>query len=97
MKISVELEHEEATALVTVLRRIGPSEIAMLHEGVEWPTYDKVSEKLRVALRDMIEPGWAEKTIEGLPMMDMRRKVGDREEEVWRSAGTSQEVPFNPI
>ena len=30
-------------------------------------------------------------------MMDMRRKVGDREEEVWRSAGTSQEVPFNPI
>ena len=67
MKISVELEHEEATALVTVLRRIRPSEIAMLHEGVEWPTYDKVSEKLRVALRDMIEPGWAEKLLKDCP------------------------------
>ena len=67
MKISVELEHEEATALLTVLRRIGPSEIAMLHEGVEWPTYDKASEKLRVALRDMIEPGWAEKLLKDCP------------------------------
>ena len=63
MKITVELEHEEATALLTVLRRIGPSEVAMLHEGVEWPTYDKASEKLRVALRDVIEPGWAEKML----------------------------------
>jgi hypothetical protein len=59
MKITVELEHEEATALLTVLRRIGPSEIAML----QWPTYDKASEKLRVALRDVIEPGWAEKVL----------------------------------
>jgi hypothetical protein len=67
MKISVELELEEATALLTVLRRIGPSEIAMLHEGVEWPTYDKASEKLRVALRDMIEPGWAEKLLKDCP------------------------------
>ena len=35
----------------------------MLHEGVEWPTYDKASEKLHVALRDVIEPGWAEKVL----------------------------------
>ena len=49
--------------MLTVLRRIGPSEIAMLHEGVEWPTYDKASEKLHVALRDVIEPGWAEKML----------------------------------
>ena len=67
MKITVELEQEEATVLLTVLRRIGPSEIAMLHEGVEWPTYDKASEKLRVALRDMIEPGWAEKLLKDCP------------------------------
>jgi len=63
MKITVELEQEEATALLTVLRRIGPSEVAMLHEGVEWPVYDKASEKLRVALRDVIEPGWTEKLL----------------------------------
>jgi hypothetical protein len=57
------LNWSKATALLTVLRRIGPSEIAMLHEGVEWPTYDKASEKLHVALRDVIEPGWAEKVL----------------------------------
>ena len=63
MKITVELEQEEATTLLRFLRRIGPSEVAMLHEGLEWPTYDKASEKLRVALRDVIEPGWAEKML----------------------------------
>ena len=57
MKISVELDREQATALLTVLRRIGPSEVAQLHEGIEWPTFDGASEKLRVALRDAIDLG----------------------------------------
>ena len=63
MKITVELDRDETEALLTVLRRAGPSEVAMLHEGVEWPTYDKASEKLHVALRDVTEPGWAEKVL----------------------------------
>ena len=62
MKISLDLSQEEATALLMVLRRIGPSEVAQLHEGIEWPTFDKASEKLRVALRDVMEPGWREQT-----------------------------------
>jgi hypothetical protein len=44
MKISVELDREQATALLTVLRRIDPSEIAMLHESVEWAAFDKANE-----------------------------------------------------
>jgi hypothetical protein len=56
MKITVELEQEEATALLTVLCRIGPSEIAMLHEGIEWATFDKACTELRTALRDVVEP-----------------------------------------
>ena len=66
MKITVELDRDETEALLTVLRRAGPSEVAMLHEGVEWPTYDKASEKLRVVLRDMIEPGWAERVLKDI-------------------------------
>ena len=49
-----------AEALLTVLRRIGPSDIAMLHEGIEWATFHKVSTQLRSALRDIVEPGWRE-------------------------------------
>jgi hypothetical protein len=49
-----------AEALLTVLRRIGPSDIAMLHEGFEWATFHKVSTQLRSALRDIVEPGWRE-------------------------------------
>jgi hypothetical protein len=50
-----------AEALLTVLRRIGPNEIAMLHdEGIEWATFDKASTRLRTALRDLVEPGWRE-------------------------------------
>ena len=58
-RITFYVNTAEATALLTVLRRIGPSEIAML----QWPTYDKASEKLHVALRDVTEPGWAEKVL----------------------------------
>jgi hypothetical protein len=57
MKITIELDKDQAEALLTVLRRIGPSEVAQLHEGIEWPTFDKASEKLRVALRDAIDLG----------------------------------------
>jgi hypothetical protein len=51
MKIMVELDRDQAEALLTVLRRIGPSEIAMMHEGVEWATFDRANTALRVALR----------------------------------------------
>jgi hypothetical protein len=35
MKITVELDRDQAESLLAVLRRIGPSEIAQLHEGIE--------------------------------------------------------------
>jgi hypothetical protein len=57
MKITIELDKDQAEALLTVLSRIGPSEVAQLHEGIEWPTFDSASEKLRVALRDAIDLG----------------------------------------
>jgi hypothetical protein len=57
MKITVELDQEQATALLAVLRRIGPSEVALLHEGIEWATFDTARERLRIALRDVVEPG----------------------------------------
>jgi hypothetical protein len=60
MKITIELDRDQAEALLTVLRRIGPSEVAMLHEGVEWAAFDKASERLHVALRHVIDPGWRE-------------------------------------
>ena len=60
MKIQFEIDHDQAEALLSVLRRIGPSEVAMLHEGVEWPAFDKACTKLRTALRDVVEPGWRE-------------------------------------
>jgi len=63
-KITIELDRDQAEALLTVLRRIGPSEIAQLHEGIEWATLDKASEKLRVALRDVVEPDGREKSSE---------------------------------
>ena len=47
-----------AEALLTVLRRIGPSDIAMLDEGIEWETFDRANTQLRTALRDIVEPSW---------------------------------------
>lgn len=57
MFILFEIDRDQAEALLTVLRRIGPSEIAMMHEGIEWATFDKAATKLTVALRDELEPG----------------------------------------
>ena len=57
MKITIELDNDQAEALMAVLRRIGPSEVAQLHEGIEWPTFDRASEKLRVALRNAMDLG----------------------------------------
>lgn len=50
MKITVELDRDQAEALLAVLHRIGPSEIAQLHEGIEWATFDTAVERLRIAL-----------------------------------------------
>jgi hypothetical protein len=55
MTITFEIDHDQADALLSVLRRIGPSEIAQLHEGIEWAAFDKASEKLRAALRDALQ------------------------------------------
>jgi len=60
MKITVDLDEEQAIALLTYLRRVGPSEIAMLHEGIEWAVIDAACTELRAALRDCLEPGWRE-------------------------------------
>jgi hypothetical protein len=50
-EITVEQDRDQAEALLTFLHRIGPSEIAQLHEGIEWATFNKARERLRVALR----------------------------------------------
>ena len=65
-KITFYVNATEATALLTVLRRIGPNEIAQLHEGIEWLTFDKASGNLRVALRDVVEPNWREELFRDL-------------------------------
>jgi hypothetical protein len=31
----------------------------MLHEDVEWPAFDQATTTLRLALRDVVEPGLA--------------------------------------
>jgi hypothetical protein len=59
--IKFEVDTEGATALLTFLRRLSPPDIGLLHRGVEWATFDKAATQLRVALRDVIEPGWREK------------------------------------
>lgn len=51
MKITVELDRDQAEALLAVLRRIGPSEIAQLHEGIEWATFDTARERLAAVLQ----------------------------------------------
>jgi hypothetical protein len=63
MKLTFELERDQAEALLEVLRRLRPSAIPQLHEGIEWPTFEKASTELRVALRDAIEPGWREEDV----------------------------------
>jgi hypothetical protein len=42
--------------LLTVLRRIGPSEIAMIHEGVEWPAFDKATTRCARRCRTWLSP-----------------------------------------
>ena len=55
-RISIELDLDQAEAPLTVLRRFGSSEIAMLHEGIEWATFDKANTELCAVLRDVVEP-----------------------------------------
>ena len=59
-KITFYVNTAEATALLTVLRRIGPDEIAQLPESIDWLTFDKASGNLRIGLRDVVEPNWRE-------------------------------------
>jgi hypothetical protein len=56
VKITIELDQEQTIALLAVMRRIGPSEVALLHDGIEWATFDSARERLRIALRDVVEP-----------------------------------------
>ena len=65
-RITFYVNTAEATALLTVLRRIGPNEIAQLHEGIEWLTFDKACGNLRIALRDVVEPNWREELLRDL-------------------------------
>jgi len=66
-EITVQLDRTRPAAPLTFLQYIRPSEISQRHEGIEWPTFDKVRERLRVALPDVVEPGWREKRIETWP------------------------------
>jgi hypothetical protein len=43
--IIFNVDTSKAEAQLTVLRRIGPSKVAMLQEGIEWATFDKASTK----------------------------------------------------
>ena len=56
MKITVELSKEEATALLTFLRRVNAKDVS----GFDWPVFDRACTVLRIALRDVVEPGWRE-------------------------------------
>jgi hypothetical protein len=57
MKITVELSKEEATALLTFLRRVNAKDVS----GFDWPVFDRACTVLRIALRDVVEPGWQNK------------------------------------
>jgi hypothetical protein len=64
MMITVQLDKAQAEAQLTFLRLVGPQELAAVHKGIEWATFDKGCTALRVALRDAVEPGWVEKEFE---------------------------------
>jgi hypothetical protein len=59
MRITVELTKEEAAALLQFLRRK-----TLFEAGTT--TLEKASEKVRIALRDELEPGWADKDLRDL-------------------------------
>lgn len=49
----------QAAALLKFLRRVGPKEVAqLLDRPDEWEPFNTASERLRLALRDVVEPGW---------------------------------------
>ena len=58
MKISIDLTREQATALLTFLRRIEKEAVRTTLDPSEVKPYVEASERLRVALRDVVEPGW---------------------------------------
>jgi hypothetical protein len=58
MKISIDLTREQATALLTFLRRIEKEAERTTLDPSEVKLYVEASERLRVALRDVVEPSW---------------------------------------
>jgi hypothetical protein len=61
MKISVELDREQAKALLMLLRRIGPDEVRLRCADVDVRAFEMGSERLRIALRGVVEPSWRDK------------------------------------
>jgi hypothetical protein len=59
MKIEIDLTKEQAAALLEFLRRIDPAEVR--HRRIDVETFIAASIPLRMALRDVVEPGWREK------------------------------------
>ena len=92
--ISIELDRDQAEALLTALRRIGPSEVAMLHEGVEWAAFDKASSELCTALQEFLEAGWCDK--EGA-MTDKSTVIRDAYEEARREQSRADPIPLWPL
>ena len=58
MKISIDLTREQATALLTFLWRIGNEAVRTTLDASEVKPCVEATGRLRVALRDVVEPGW---------------------------------------
>jgi len=58
MKISIDLTREQATAMLTFLRRIGNEAARTTLDPSEVKPCVEATGRLRVALRDVVEAGW---------------------------------------
>jgi len=59
MKITVELDRDQAEILMKLLRRLDPREPEeLLDDAGEAQVFSVTSDRLRVLLRDVVEPVW---------------------------------------
>jgi hypothetical protein len=50
MKITVDLDKEQAETLLKFLRRVGPKDLEQIHDELDWSTFDAASRRLRLAI-----------------------------------------------
>jgi hypothetical protein len=58
MKITVKLSEAQAAALLKFLRLHSPLGVKDLLDPSEVEQFSQASEQVRMALRDVVEPGW---------------------------------------